>query len=316
MVFFPELHHFYHGVRDAVAIPTSVYVIYQSKQLQRLAYQAFLLNGVIFLGSFVSFSYIVLPFLRDFFNLDAIHRSGSPHLLLSALDSLVTSSYYLFWVLPVYLISFILSTVWYSELASISFKLQVGQPPKSAQSFLERLTDEIYRAVLVTVFLIQGMVFYLVPVVGELFVFIHVAWLYAFYCFEYKWSLLGWNLKEKIAFFEMHWIYMCGFGVPFAALSFFFPSTFVNNGMFVLVYPLFIILSNSAVPLPCSHSERTIANLKGPAMPHIEVADEDERCLENPPTYLPLRFPLFRYSEKMTSGVIALLSSLKTKKKN
>jgi hypothetical protein len=65
--------------------------------------------------------------------------------------------------------------------------------------------DELYRALLVGCFLLQTMSSYLIPVIGPFLSFIHLSWLYALYCFEYKWSLHGWSLEKRLAFMEQHW---------------------------------------------------------------------------------------------------------------
>merc|ERR1711968_196984 len=67
----------------------------------------------------------------------------------------------------------------------------------------------------------------------------------AFYSFEYTWSIQGWRVEDKVRVFETNYAYFFGFGLPIALITAFFPF-FVSNGIFALVFPLFIILATAA----------------------------------------------------------------------
>ena len=45
---------------------------------------------------------------------------------------------------------------------------------------------------------------------GPLLNFVLLSWLYALYCFDYKWSLHGVALQQRIAYFERHWCFFLG----------------------------------------------------------------------------------------------------------
>ena len=45
---------------------------------------------------------------------------------------------------------------------------------------------------------------------GKPLYFLLLSWLYAYYCFDYKWSLLGVRLPERLAYFETHWAFFAG----------------------------------------------------------------------------------------------------------
>ena len=47
---------------------------------------------------------------------------------------------------------------------------------------------------------------------GSLAEFLLTSWLYAFFCFDYKWSLRRQPLAARIAYFEAHWAFFGGFG--------------------------------------------------------------------------------------------------------
>lgn len=124
--------------------------------------------------------------------------------------------------------------------------------------------DEMYRAILVGFFLLQTVLSYLIPVIGPALSFIHLSWLYALYCFEYKWSLAGWTLERKLMHLEKNWFdfdkghsyfhrtdkriwraYFAGFGSPFTLATFFVPN-FVSKGVFALLFP--VVRSPIAIP--------------------------------------------------------------------
>lgn len=37
-----------------------------------------------------------------------------------------------------------------------------------------------------------------------------LSWLYAYYCFDYKWALEGVRLPNRLHFFECNWAYFAG----------------------------------------------------------------------------------------------------------
>lgn len=45
---------------------------------------------------------------------------------------------------------------------------------------------------------------------GRLANVVFLSWLYAFYCFDYGWSLQGVPLPERLAFFERRWAFFAG----------------------------------------------------------------------------------------------------------
>jgi hypothetical protein len=37
-----------------------------------------------------------------------------------------------------------------------------------------------------------------------------LSWLYAYYCYDYKWALQGARLPQRLAFFEAQWAFFAG----------------------------------------------------------------------------------------------------------
>eukprot|EP00160_Parvularia_atlantis_P000452 Unigene10369_Nuclearia_a/m.31685 Unigene10369_Nuclearia_a/g.31685 ORF Unigene10369_Nuclearia_a/g.31685 Unigene10369_Nuclearia_a/m.31685 type:complete len:142 (-) Unigene10369_Nuclearia_a:66-491(-) len=93
------------------------------------------------------------------------------------------------------------------------------------------------------------MAVHVIPVIGPWLSFVFISWLYAFYCFEYKWINKGWDLETRLDYFEHHWAYLAGFGAPFAMFTIYFPQ-FVSGGVFALLFPMYIIMAMATTPLP------------------------------------------------------------------
>jgi etoposide-induced 2.4 mRNA len=81
--------------------------------------------------------------------------------------------------------------------------------------------------------LLQTVLSYLIPVIGPLASFIHLSWLYALYCFEYKWSLAGWSLEKRLVHLEENW-YVVSLSDPSAALLLW--SDIVKQGILCRVW--------------------------------------------------------------------------------
>jgi etoposide-induced 2.4 mRNA len=123
---------------------------------------------------------------------------------------------------------------------------------------------------------------------GMLLSLVYSSWLTSLYCFEYTWLNAGWNLNRRLEYFERHWAYFLGFGLPFTAATYFLsflyrsdessvqgrwellenqrcPSRhrpiplFSSTGTFALFFPIFIIIATVAEPLP--RYSQTVANL-------------------------------------------------------
>lgn len=183
-----------------------------------------------------------MPILRFFLSAD------------STTEDVLKAVYNALWIWPVYALSFLLNSIWYQEIADFAQQLQQGASDKSRPkpkrlSLSQVLTDEIYRSLLFGGFLMQTTLVLYIPYIGPTLSFICVAWIYAFYSFEYNWINAGWSLDTRMLYFEQRWCYFLGFGIPCTALTFFFPQ-FVGAGVFAMLFPLYILISFVAKPVP------------------------------------------------------------------
>ncbi|EFA84391.1 hypothetical protein PPL_03469 [Heterostelium album PN500] len=229
----------YLGVRDSFKVMLAFKILLHSKSLKRLYYNCILLNGIIFLGSYLVYLYWAHPTLEYLL-------SQFP-----TLSNIFSIIYCLLWVYPVYIFSMVLNSKWYTEIAAEAFRISGFRNtggPASVNRLLSSIVDEIYRNLMFGVFLVLSVIIAFIPYTS-LINFVLITWLYSFWCFDYKWILRGkWSLMQRLTYFESHWAYMFGYGAVFTLASFFFPLL-IGNAIFSLLYPMFIILSVGAKPI-------------------------------------------------------------------
>ncbi|EGG14107.1 hypothetical protein DFA_11871 [Cavenderia fasciculata] len=237
--FYEVLTLIYYGIRDSFKVMLAFKILLRSKSLQSHYKHCIMLNGIIFLGSYLVYQYWVDPTLA--------------YLLqqIPALSDIVSIIYCLLWIYPVYIFSIAANSKWYSQIASESFRIsgfRNTNGPASVNRILSGIVDEIYRNLMFGVFLVMSVIIAFIPYTSPIN-FVLVTWLYSFWCFDNKWILRGkWTLMQRITYFELHWAYMFGYGFVFTLASFFFPML-IGNAIFSLLYPMFIILSVGAKPI-------------------------------------------------------------------
>eukprot|EP00656_Telonema_subtile_P056938 TRINITY_DN9249_c0_g1_i6.p1 TRINITY_DN9249_c0_g1~~TRINITY_DN9249_c0_g1_i6.p1 ORF type:complete len:138 (-),score=13.86 TRINITY_DN9249_c0_g1_i6:385-798(-) len=126
------------------------------------------------------------------------------------------------------------------------------------------------------------------PYLGPVFFLIGLAmlaWICAFYSFEYVWSINGWSVDRRIAHFETNYAYFLGFGMPCALITAFVPF-FVSNGIFALVFPVLIILA-------------TASNIV-------------EKPAETTSGWLPRRLPILRPIDLVSSKILVACNAFVT----
>eukprot|EP00128_Syssomonas_multiformis_P011083 Colp12_sorted_trinity150504_noHs@10682 len=242
---------FAHGCKDALAWPPALIVLYRSQSIKAATVKCVVLNGVIFLGSLYFFNNILKPILNWVLLFGADERAE----WVQYLDPILSTIYHVLWVYPIYCMSFILNSIWYQDIADKAYLLQIGKPTTAtnkSESMLQKVSalvaDEFYRAALQLLLLLQAVAISFIPVLGPPVSFCYLSWLYAMYCFEYKWMNKGWALERRLDYFENAWAYFLGFGFPGTCCTFFFPQ-FVSSGIFAVIFPSYVIMANTATPL-------------------------------------------------------------------
>ncbi|CAG8556633.1 19966_t:CDS:10, partial [Cetraspora pellucida] len=210
-------------------------------------------------------------------------------LITSILDTIVALTYQLLWVYPIFVLSFVLNAMWYQEIADRAYRLYHGRPPINSNRTYPRalkvIADEIYRALLFMNYLMVATIVYVIPVIGPIMSFMYFCWIYAYYSFEYKWINQGWSLEQRIGYFEERWSYFAGFGFMFTVITF-FVDQFLSAGVFALLFPLYIIMANNALPMPRHNENARFSSL------------------------VPYRLRVFWVAEKLNDKIIGGLRSI------
>jgi etoposide-induced 2.4 mRNA len=163
------------GVSHSLNYFSAGKVILNCRMLWEPVTYSFLTTGVVFLGSLLTYTHMIAPILMMI----------SPRLL-----EVVNLLYYLLWVFPVYIVSFVLNSFWYGDIAEEAYK-HLGYTKKVPKmNFTKRMAYEIHRSLLALIYLVIASLLSMVPA-GSWLAIAMLSWLYSFYCWEFRWSLNG-----------------------------------------------------------------------------------------------------------------------------
>ncbi|KAI3715618.1 hypothetical protein L6452_22604 [Arctium lappa] len=257
------------GFREACCLHKVVIYCLRSKQLMIRTGQCFLLNGFIFLGSIFILRSLILPTLQwilPFGVPDGYQEPCLPQMpirLYAFLRLGLLQLIYALWFYPLYIFSFILSTIWYNDIAQFGLTVtgkdgstnlapSSQKEPSTSQNatHVDKPTDlgrvmigiaeQGYSLLLLTFFFLEVYLTGFIPYIGKALNFVLLSWMYAYYCFEYKWNFSGLSLDKRLDFFESNWAFFAGFGSP-CVLAIFFFSPLVSYGVMAVLFPLFVL---------------------------------------------------------------------------
>ncbi|XP_073313183.1 protein EI24 homolog isoform X2 [Primulina huaijiensis] len=307
------------GFREACCLHRVIIYCLRSKELAIRTGQCFLLNGLIFLGSIFVLKSVVIP------TIEWLLPDGCPHIYLeepcwgifrfySYLRLGLIQLFYVFWFYPMYMFSFILSTIWYNDIAKYGFfaieKCQTSGSRSSGQKdtrdgltktdsdkatdiegVMIGIAEQIYSVLLLSFFFLQVYVTGFVPYIGKALNFLLLSWMYAYYCFEYKWNYSALSLDKRLDFFESNWPFFTGFGSP-CVLAVFFYSPLVSYGVMAILYPLFVLTATG------SEADKVIASQrkkwKGAGLGRVPIFVSADYLSNN--LNIDLMVPLLRLS--------------------
>lgn len=152
--------------------------------------------------------------------------------------------------------------MWYNDIAKHGFAAMEEQPSNQNEAVAlesttekENLVDlggvmigigeQMYSILLLTFFFLEVYALGFVPYIGKTLSFFLLSWLYAYYCFEYKWNFTEVSLDKRLDFFQSNWAFFAGFGNPCVLASFFF-SPLVGYGVMAILFPLFVLTATSS----------------------------------------------------------------------
>lgn len=269
------------GLLDAVNVVTPIKCIYGSEQIRDDTINVVVMNGIIFLGVMKFFQLVIDPFfsncpeeeelwsclLRGYSGdnppLDERSDTGPSNLI-----PLHRWFFNLFFVVPLFALSKVVSNFFFQDIADNGYK-HIGRVQKGVQTesqkrakaraakcrggslravVMANIADMIFSTVMQLVLVLEIGVIALGPGPCRHVALVYSAWQFSLYCFEYTWINRGWTLNERIAYFESHWIYFLGFGLPYAWLILQL-EFFTGAALTQLLFPVFVLTAVNAVPV-------------------------------------------------------------------
>jgi len=199
------------------------------------------------------FQYFTLPNILKMYEYP-IHTDWL-QIVSNTFEFLILALYYCFWMIPIYLISFIINNSWLQRISQDSFlilkKQKAPTPTRNIWQLPKEMATEIYTTTFYGMFLFQSFLSYLIPFFGPILNLVFLCWLYSLYCFEYRWS--DWNLGKRLRYIEDNWAYFVGFGMvagtPFTLASF-YCGFWISSAVWWLAFPFFIITAIGAKKPP------------------------------------------------------------------
>jgi len=215
------------------------------KMLQRII-QCCTLNGGIFCLSIVIFEYVLLPVLDSIMPLGFGNFNEDIWLWTR---SFLSWTFGAVWVLPIFLLSKIINSLWFQDIADIAYKQKKGDPQQLTR-ISKVIADFSFSLVVQFLFLIQSYLVSMVPstILSTILSIVHLSLLYSLYSFEYKWCNMGMELNSRLSIIENCWPYFLGFGLPLAVITSLPESYIISGCLFSILFPMFIISANEVSP--------------------------------------------------------------------
>ena len=234
------------GLLDAVSLHRCLILIVKSEKIRLRLAQCLVLNGLIFLGSIFLFSHIVTPLLRIVLARVLASPSTNSSPVIDLIQGWIEWTYFTLWIVPVYLLSFILNAIWYQDIAVEAIRIYPSSAPpagrpQSSPTPIGSIVEVIFRSIFSLVFLL----FLICLARVRIAYFLYLAFLLAYNAFEYRWISSGILFTNKIATFEKNWIYFLSFGAPVAAVAVQFPSI-IENGLISIAFPFLLMTASTA----------------------------------------------------------------------
>jgi len=180
------------------------------------------LSIVIYTSIFFFYS-LVLPLLQSAavattqttVNLFPKSLTENFQVLWNRVEIVLSVTFNLLWLLPLFVVSKIVCSLWFGEVAENCYFITYGKPatPTRISTFI---ADLLFSVVVQLIFLVQCGIVALIPLNGVNVVFevVHCALLHSWYAFEYKWLNFGWDINSRLKQLHTYWPYYVGFGLP------------------------------------------------------------------------------------------------------
>ncbi|BFF96038.1 etoposide-induced protein 2.4 homolog [Drosophila madeirensis] len=220
------------------------------KKIAKKLFKCCMLNGGFTWLSIELFESALLPTLKFCLTIFYGDQSETLPVVWAWLHPILSLLFGMMWVLPIFMLSKIVSSLWFADIANAAYRVRKGRP-QLIPGISKLVADFLFSMVVQMLFLVQSMLVNLVPVkyVGSSLCFVHLCLLYSLYSFEYKWFNMGWELHRRLTYIEKNWPYFFGFGIPLTVLTNLSNSVIVSSCIFSIFFPLFILSGNEAQPM-------------------------------------------------------------------
>ncbi|KAI3951540.1 hypothetical protein MKX01_018656 [Papaver californicum] len=242
------------GFREACCLHRVIVFCFRSKKLSIRTAQCFILNGFIFLGSIFILKSLAIPTLEwilpdqcQQFGTQDLCSYGGISKFYSFLHRGLVQLFYMLWFYPLNVLSIVLSTIWYNDIAKYAYvamgrvepssknelgnaqNLSNADKPAGLGGFMIGFGEQVFSLLLLSFFFVEVYAVDYIPYVGKMLSFLLISWMYAYYCFE-----------KRLDFFESNWAFFAGSGSPCVLPIFIFPRL-VSSGVLATLFPLFVL---------------------------------------------------------------------------
>jgi len=233
------------GLKDSLQVSRTI----KSRGSERVStylYYTLILNGPLLLGMYILFKYLLEPHFHCMLNFK--EHSGFTSVFVQIIEFVLKAAFLFLWVIPIYILSVVLNVQWSQEIGNGAYDFYTKRKrPKIVNTLSHTIAQTIYWQIIFGVFNALNFLCKFAPIIGPPFYFLSLCWLNAVYCFDYKWSNRGMELRERIACCEKRWLYFIGFGLPVTLATFFF-EYFISYSLISLLFPLFIPIAMYGSP--------------------------------------------------------------------
>ncbi|XP_021901594.1 protein EI24 homolog isoform X5 [Carica papaya] len=264
------------GFREACCLHRVVLLCLRSRTLLMRTAQCFLLNGLIFLGSLFVLNSVVIPTLEWMLPHQCSLITDQETCPLGGILKFyyllrlgLVQLFYLFWFYPLYIFSFILSNLWYNDIAKYGFaalgesEVTAMEPsgddaltsqkntntnkPAGLGGIMVGIGEQVYSVLLLSFFFLED--FYHIlgrQLISSYFPGCMPTTVMTLELIgRYKWNFSEVPLDKRLDFFESNWAFFAGFGSP-CVLAIFFFSPLVSYGVMAILFPLFVLTATSS----------------------------------------------------------------------
>lgn len=269
----------YLGLRESLQVQRCIVLLAldEDNVLWGKIWDCIKLHGGIFLGSLAWWRYIVDPCVTWLlvYTLAPVSGPGTAHAVRVVLDHVSQ----VLWMAPAYAITLLVSCSWYNDVAERavhvrqqhnarlratpvdSIKAGVGSShsingsfsqtggsgaanggPAGGDSAYVGAAQELYRVTLFAVMYAEIYVTSLIPVIGYGMSQLFTCWLYAYYCYDYQWTLRGIKLQDRLALFEGCAPFFAGYGLILTTITAVLPF-YMGAALMSLLFPVFVLVA-------------------------------------------------------------------------